>query len=258
MIRLAANLGVGMLWPDLALPDRMKAAALAGFGAIEMQFPYDDVDPQTVRELSQQLNLRLLGINSPPGDMTRGEMGLAALPGREAAFMESIDRAIGYCKLAGFHSIHVMAGNVSAFPRETCQRIFTENLRRAADLAELDSITLLLEPLNRRDRPNYFYSTVDEGIAALVDIARPNVRLQFDAYHAGIHSRDVIGALQRSWPWVGHIQIAAVPDRGEPDRSEVNMTAVMQAADALGYSGWISCEYCPRGDTDEGLVWMRQ
>lgn len=256
MIRLAANLGVGMLWPDLALPDRMKAAARAGFGAIEMQFPYDDIDPRTVRELSQQLKLKLLGINSPPGDVTRDEMGLAAIPGREAEFIESIEKAICYCQLAGFHSIHVMAGNSAAFPRQICQRTFKHNLRRAADLAELHDITLLLEPLNRRDRPNYFYSTVDQGIAALADIARPNVRLQFDAYHAGIHSTDVVGALRRSWPWVGHIQIAAVPDRGEPDRGEIDMTAVMQTAETLGYSGWISCEYCPRGDTDEGLVWM--
>jgi hydroxypyruvate isomerase len=255
MIRFAANLG--MLWPGLPLPDRMAAAARAGFGAVEAQFPYD-IAPQIVRQLAQQLNLTLLGINSPPGDMARGELGFAALPGQEAAFMESIEKAIEYCELAGFRSIHVMAGNVSTLPRAACRDVFTANLRRAADVAALHNIQLLLEPLNRVDHPGYFYGTVDEGIAALVDIARPNVKLQFDAYHAGVHCRDVIAALRRSWPWVGHIQIAAVPDRGEPDQGEVDMAAVIGAAAELGYSGWISCEYRPRGDTDEGLAWMRR
>jgi hydroxypyruvate isomerase len=235
----------------------MEAAARAGFGAVETQFPYD-VAPQTVRRLSQQLNLELLGINSPPGDLARGELGFAALPGRETEFMEGIERAIDYCKIAGFLSIHVMAGNTSGLPREASRKLFTDNLRRAADLATLHGIKLLLEPLNRVDHPHYFYGTIDEGIAALTEIDHPNVKLQFDAYHAGMHCRDVIEALQRSWPWVGHIQIAAVPDRGEPDQGEVDIPAVMHAADQLGYSGWISCEYRPRGDTDEGLVWMRR
>lgn len=255
MRRFAANLG--MLWPGLPLPDRMEAAARAGFGAVEVQFPYETA-PQTVRHLSQRLGLELLGLNSPPGDLARGELGFAALPGREAAFTESIERAIDYCKLAGFRSIHVMAGNVSGRAREACRDTFTDNLRRAADVAALHGITLLLEALNRVDYPDYFYGTVEEGIAALTDIARPNVKLQFDAYHAGVHCRDVVSALQRSWPWVGHIQIAAVPDRGEPDQGEVDITAVMRAAETLGYSGWISCEYRPRGDTDEGLAWMRR
>jgi len=255
MTRFAANLG--LLWPGLPLPDRIEAAARAGFRAVEMQFPYE-VPPQIVRHLSQRLNLELLGINSPPGDLARGELGLAALPGREAAFMESIGRALEYCEIAGFHSIHVMAGNVSGLPRETCRDVFMNNLRRAADAAAPHGVTLLLEPLNRVDYPDYFYGTVDEGIAALGDIARPNVRLQFDAYHAGVDCRDVVAALQRSWSWVGHIQIAAVPDRGEPDQGEVDMFAVIRAADMLGYTGWIGCEYRPRGDTDEGLAWMRR
>jgi hydroxypyruvate isomerase len=255
MIRFAANLG--MLWPGLPLPDRMAAAARAGFAAVETQFPYD-TDPRLVRQLSRQLNLTLLGINSPPGDVARGELGFAAVPGKESEFMESVERAIEYCELAGFDSIHVMAGNVSAFPREVCRGVFTANLRRAADVASRQGLKLLLEPLNAVDHPGYFYATIDEGIAALTDIARPNVKLQFDAYHIGVHSRDVVAALERSWPLVGHIQIAAVPDRGEPDQGEVDMAAVMRAADRLGYSGWISCEYRPRGDTDEGLAWMRQ
>lgn len=255
MIRFAANLG--LLWPGLPLTGRMEAAARAGFAAIETQFPYD-TSPVAVRRLSNELNISLLGINSPPGDVVGGEMGFAALPGRENDFMDSIDQAIEYCGVSGFRSIHVMAGNVSAYPSNDCRQVFVSNLGWAAARASQYGIKLLIEPLNKFDRPDYFYSTIDEGISVLADIAHPNVRLQFDAYHAGIYCRDVVAALRRGWQWIGHIQIAAVPDRGEPDESEVDMIAVIRTAEALGYSGWISCEYCPRKDTDQGLGWMRR
>jgi 2-dehydrotetronate isomerase len=116
----------------------------------------------------------------------------------------------------------------------------------------------LLEPLNPRDNPGYFYSTVAEGAALIQELAIPNVRLQFDVYHVAVTEGDVLKKLETHLPIIGNIQIAAVPSRAEPDEGEIAYPAIFAAVDALGYTGWVGCEYRPRGDTDAGLRWMKQ
>jgi hydroxypyruvate isomerase len=56
---------------------------------------------------------------------------------------------------------------------------------------------------------------------------------------------------------IGHVQVAAVPSRAEPDEGEVNYPALFQMIDRTGYAGWIGCEYRPRGRTEDGLGWCQ-
>jgi hydroxypyruvate isomerase len=147
---------------------------------------------------------------------------------------------------------------VSQWSRASCSDVFTRNLCWAADQALTFGITLLLEPLNEANHPDYFYHTIEEAAVALRYIARPNVKLQFDTYHVGMQGGDTVGALHRHWPLIGHVQIASVPDRGEPKCSDSDIVEVMHAVDSLGYNGWIGCEYRPRDDTDAGLGWIAQ
>jgi hydroxypyruvate isomerase len=151
-----------------------------------------------------------------------------------------------------------MAGNVSPPDRQRARAVFADNLRAAAAEAAAHNLTLLLEPLNPRDNPGYFYSTVSEAVSLLEELSLPNIKLQFDVYHVAVSEGDVLTKLKRYMPVIGNIQIAAVPTRAEPDEGEIAYPAIFAAIDTLEYKGWVGCEYRPRGDTDEGLKWMTE
>jgi len=252
--RFSANLG--LLWRDRPLLQRIEAAARAGFRAIEMHWPYD-VPAAEVATLAQRRALTILGINTAPGDFARGERGLGAVPGRESDFQATVEQSIAYCIGCGANAIHVMAGNVATSDRQQARAVFVENLRVAATKAAAHELLLLLEPLNPRDNPGYFYSTLAEAVSLIDELALPNIKLQFDVYHVGVSEGDVLTKLKRYMPVVGNVQVAAVPTRAEPDEGEIAYPAIFAAVDALGYAGWIGCEYVPRDDTDAGLKWTR-
>jgi hydroxypyruvate isomerase len=252
--RFSAN--IGLLWADRPLPQRLEAAARAGFRAVEMHFPYD-VAAAEVAEVARRRELTLLGINTAPGDLARGERGLGALPGRERDFQAAVDQSIAYCLACGARAVHVMAGNVAPAERPGARTVFANNLRVAAAKAAAQGLRLLLEPLNPRDNPGYFYSTLAAAVALIEELGLANIKLQFDVYHVAISEGDVLSKLERYMPLIGNVQIAAVPTRAEPDEGEIAYPAIFAALDALGYSGWVGCEYRPRSDTDAGLGWMK-
>ena len=251
MIRFAAN--IGFLWPDRPLLQRMAAAAKAGFRAVEMHFPYD-VPPRDVAEVARRDGLTLLGINTATG--RPGERGLGAVAGREPDFQAAFDQSIEYCVASGATAIHAMAGNVPSEDYAHARTVFLGNLRAAATRAARHDLTVLLEPLNPRDSPGYFYSTVGQAASLIAELGLPNVRLQFDVYHVAIAEGDVLTKLGRHMPIIGNVQIAGVPSRAEPDEGEIAYSAVFARLAELGYGGWVGCEYRPRAATDDGLRWL--
>jgi hydroxypyruvate isomerase len=251
MPRFAANLGY--LFTERALIERVDAAARAGFAAIELQFPYD-VSTADMRAAIARSKLTMLGLNTLPGERA-GEFGLAAVPGREKDWRILFDRALAYISAVGGSAIHCLAGKVGPEQRPAAERVFVENLMRAADLAAEKNVTLLIEPINDRDRPNYFLNRVEHAADIIAKAARPNLRMQFDFYHVQIMGGDLIRRLEAHLPLIGHLQCSAVPSRHEPDEGEVNYPAIFEAVDRLGFSGWIGAEYRPRGRTEDGLAW---
>ncbi|HMF20892.1 MAG TPA: TIM barrel protein [Pseudolabrys sp.] len=251
MPRFAANLGY--LFTDRPLLERISAAAAAGFKAIELQFPYD-VPATAVKAAIEKNKLTILGLNTPRGER-EGEFGLAAVPGRERDWQVLFGRALDYANTIGASAVHCLAGKVAPEQRPAADRVFVDNLARAADMAAAKNIRLLIEPINGRDRPNYFLNHVEHAADVIGKIGKSNIRIQFDFYHAQIVGGDLIHRLEKFLPVVGHLQCAAVPSRHEPDEGEINYPAVFEAVDKFGYQGWIGAEYRPRGRTEDGLSW---
>ena len=254
MPRFAANLGY--LFTDRPLLERIDAAAAAGFQAIELQFPYD-VPASAVKSAIERNKLTILGLNTSPGER-EGEFGLAAVPGREKDWQVLFTRALDYASAIGASAIHCLAGKVAPEQRPAADRVFVDNLTRAADLAAAKKITLLIEPINSRDRPNYFLNHVEHAADIIARAGVQNIRMQFDFYHVQIVGGDLIYRLEKFFPVIGHLQCAAVPSRHEPDEGEINYPAVFEAVDKLGYRGWIGAEYRPRARTEDGLGWARK
>lgn len=252
MPRFAANLSV--LFAERPLIERFGAAAASGFKAVEIQAPYDCAPAAAKAEIERH-GLIQLGINTASG--REKERGVAALPGREKDFDAIFQQALDYVVAIGGTQIHCLAGVVAPEQRPAAEKTFVANISRAADLASEKNIRVLIEPVNHRDVPNFFLSRVEHAADIISKIGKPNVRMQFDFYHAQIVGGDLIKRFEQHLPVVGHVQFASVPGRHEPDEGEVNYPAIFAMLDEIGYSGWVGCEYRPRGRTEEGLGWAR-
>jgi hydroxypyruvate isomerase len=261
MPRFAAN--ISTLYPEHPLLDRIGAAARDGFAAVEVQSPYA-VGATEVRRALAEARAQLVLMNAPQGDMDAGERGLAALPGREAQFEASIAEALDYARTVGAPRVHVMAGKPAAAvdPAEA-ERVFVRNLRHACAIFAPHGIRVMIEPINTRDMPGYFLTTPEQADAVIAHAGAADLALQFDVYHAQIMVGDVSKRIERLFARIGHVQVAGVPERHEPDTGEVNYPAVFRLLDRLGYAGWVGCEYRPArgaapGGTSAGLGWLRR
>ena len=255
MPRFAANLT--MMYGEHAFLDRFEAAAKDGFRAVEFLFPYE-FDAHEIRSRLDAHGLTQILFNAPPGDWEKGERGLASLPKREKEFQASIWRALRYAAVLGNERLHVMAGLIEpGLLRGVHRDVYVENIAWAAAQAAAQGITILIEPINGRDMPGYFIHRQDEAHAICQEIGAPNLRVQFDLYHAQIVEGDLTVKLRHQIARIGHIQVASVPDRHEPDEGELNCPHLFRLLDELGYSGWIGCEYRPRAGTSAGLLWLR-
>ena len=236
--------------PTARCSARIDAAAAAGFRAVEMHWPYD-MPAEDVRDACARQGLTLLALNTPTGEA--GEFGLGAVPGRVEAFREGFRQAAAYARDAGAGAIHVMAGKTAGGDRAEAETVFADNLVWAS--AEAPDLTLLLEPINRVDQPDYFYSTIPEAAALLFRLGLPTAGILFDAYHVAMGGADPLAAFEAYLPRIRHVQIAAVPSRAEPDEGEIDYSDFFKTVDRRGYRGWVGCEYKPRAGTDTGLAW---
>jgi 2-dehydrotetronate isomerase len=258
MPRFAANLS--MMYAELPFLERFGAAARDGFDAVEFLFPYE-WPAATLAALLDEHKLRQVLFNAWPGDFAKGERGIGGLPGREAEFRSGFERALEYAAALACPRVHVMAGLVPAgTARETMGPVYLENLDWAARRADDANVDVLIEPINTRDIPGYFLNRQDEAHAVIAEIGSPRLKVQMDLYHCQIVEGDVAMKLRHYLPTgrVGHLQIAGVPLRHEPDVGEVNYPYLFEVIDELGYDGWIGCEYRPAGPTSSGLGWLRR
>ncbi len=251
MTRFSANLG--FLFADRPLPEAIRAAKAAGFDAVECHWPYDS-PAGDVKAALDETGLPMLGLNTRRGDVAAGDNGLSAIPGRADEALAAIDEAVSYAAEIGAGAIHVMAGyGEGAAAHET----FVRNLRVAGKKAAVHGIGILIEPLNRFDAPGCFLKTTSQARAIIEEVAVPNLKLMFDCYHVGRTEGDVIARLNENLPVIGHIQFAAVPDRGAPDHGKVDYRKVFAEIEALGWTGPLGAEYKPGGKTEDTLGWMK-
>lgn len=254
-LKFAANLS--FLYQDLPFLDRIAAAAKDGFEGVEYLFPYDF----SATEIKQRLvdnGIEQALFNAPPGNWAGGERGIASLPGREQEFKDSITRAIEYAGVLGNKRVHVMAGLLPA-NADRAERLdrYTRNVGWAAEQARGAGLTVVLEPINQRDMPSYLLSYQRDALDVVRAVSADNLKVQFDCYHVQIMEGDVVMKLRAMFDHIGHIQIASVPSRNEPDGEELNYPFIFQELDQLGYQGWVGCEYKARAATSDGLQWLR-
>lgn len=255
MPRFAANLS--MMFNEHPFLDRFDAAAKAGFTGVEFLFPYEYPAAALKQRLAANGLTQAL-FNMPPGDWSKGERGLAALPGRHAQFRDGVKLALDYAVTLGCKLVHCMAGIVPAeVAPVTAAAIYAANLAWAGEQAVAAGVRLAIEPINHRDMPGYYLNTEAQGAAIVEAIGFDKVGLQFDVYHCQTTEGDITKRMEKHLPLIVHMQIADVPGRNEPGTGEIGWPFVFRRMDELGYTGWVGLEYRPAGDTVAGLAWRK-
>ena len=254
MPKFAANLT--MLFTELPFLARFQAAATAGFDAVELQFPYG-FDKAVIAETARGAGVRVILHNLPSGDWNSGERGIACLPDRVAEFRAGVATAINYATALGCSRLNCLAGlTIDGVDPARQRAVLIDNLRfAAAALADAD-LQLVLEPVNDIDVPRFFLPTTQLALAVIDEVGAPNLHLQYDLYHQQRMGGELAATLESHFDRIGHIQLADNPGRHEPGTGEINYPYLFNRIDALGYTGWIGCEYKPAATTIAGLTWL--
>lgn len=254
MLRFVANLG--MFFTDSPLLGRIRLAAEAGFRVVEIWMP-DEVEPSQIARAATAAGVGILQFNLALGDYFGGERGLLALPGREAAFRESITDALRYADLLGARQVNCLAGNrLPDMDLQAQLDCLAANLTWATPILERHDLRLNIEPLSEPANPHYLFHRPHDLFALLDGLDLSHVGVQYDLYHAQLAEGNLVATLRQHIGRIGHIQAADAPDRHQPGTGEINFRYVFGQIEALGYAGHIGLEYAPTGSTVDSLRWL--
>ena len=246
-----------MLFNEVPFLQRFAAAKQAGFEAVEYAFPYA-YDKNELEQALATNGLRQVLHNLPPGNWDAGDRGFACHPGREAEFRESVQRGIKYAQALRCPQVNCLAGKLpDGVDRDAARVCFVANLQYAAAQLKSAGIRLLIEPINFYDVPGFFLNTTAQAVELLDAVGSDNLRVQYDIYHAQRMEGELAATMRKHLSRIGHMQLADNPGRNEPGTGEINYAFLFRHLDAIGYQGWIGCEYKPAGNTAAGLGWFK-
>lgn len=257
-LRFCANLNF-MFTECADLLGRYRLARTAGFTGVEGPFPPDQVTVDELAAVCRETGLEQVLMNIALGDAPEGQFGCAAIPGQETNFRTNLERTVKYAKAVNCKKIHIMAGKLTSPPSAEHDSTYVKNLKTAASILEQNNIVGVIEPINKYALPGYYLACYKKAIGVLQEVNSPNLKLMFDIYHAQHIRGDITKGFHEYGPFIGHVQLAQVPSRHEPDsEGELNYQYVLQTLAASGYADdWVGCEYKPRAGTEAGLGWLR-
>jgi hydroxypyruvate isomerase len=252
-MRFAAN--VSILFKEAPFLERFGRAAAAGLSAVEFWWPPDPVDE--VEAAIREAGLEVALFNFYAGDMPAGDRGLPSDPERHGEFRENVPVALELAERLGCNKLNALVG-LDKGDRDGQLALAADNIAWAADQAAQIGAEVLIEAVNTFENGPYLIPTTRDALAFIDRIDRPNVRLQYDAYHMQRMEGNLVATITEHIDRIAHIQVADSPGRGEPGTGEINYPFVFGAIESLGYEGWIGLEYNPTTTTEESLAWLKE
>lgn len=253
-LKFCANLSF-MFQECTLILDRYGLAKQCGFKGVECAFLYSYPVEQVV-QAKKESGLEQILINVNPGDLEKGELGFAAIPGKEDVFRDSLQQAIDYCKALECKLIHIMAGKVPN-PTEENDRVYKQNLTLAAEMLKDQNLVGVVEAINSVSIPGYYLNDFQKALDVVKKINSPHIKVLADLFHFQMMKADLQKSITEAYPYIGHVQVAQAPNRNEPDTlGEIDYKHVFSLLESLGYDGWIGLEYKPASDTKTGLKWI--
>lgn len=255
MLKFTANLS--LLFTEVTLIDRFKAAKQHSFEAVEIQFPYE-LSAETLQLMLQDTGLKLVLFNVAADDLMQGGEGLACVPEKREQFRHALSQAVDYARLLKPEAINILAGRCFDNRRlAEYLQTFKENLLLAADTFAPLGIKTVFEAINTHDMPSFIIHSGEQMLEILVELQHPNLFMQYDIYHASRMGENPQQFIYQHTDKIGHIQFADCPNRGQPNTGQIDFQQLFKVIEQSSYTGWLGAEYKPVGTTAESLSWFR-
>jgi hydroxypyruvate isomerase len=253
MLRFCANLS--LLFSEVELPKRFKAAKDAGFNAVEIQFPYS-LPARQIQQILAEQQLKLVLFNVDADDLLQGGEGLACVPQKKDQFKYAVEQTFKYAELLKPDVINVLPGRCLdetkiGYYLET----FLQNLEYALETFSPLGIKTVFEAINTVDMPHFIISSGTQMLTVLADINHRDLFMQYDIYHADKMNENYAKFIQEYSTRIGHIQFADNPGRGEPGTGAIDFQTLFNLIDNSAYQGWVGAEYKPVTSTLNSLNW---
>jgi hydroxypyruvate isomerase len=255
MPNFSANLT--MIFNEVDFPDRFRAAAKAGFKAVEFLLPYA-YDKNQLADIVKKNGLQVVLFNMPMGDLSAGDRGLACDPARVGEFQDGVGKAIDYALTLRCSQIHCMPGlRPRGVSEEKMRETYIASLQFAGKELAKHGMRILIEAINTIDIPGFYLNYSHQAFDIMHYANVPNLFFQYDIYHMQIMEGNLAPTIEKNLAKIGHIQLADTPGRHEPGTGEINYNFLLPHLDKIGYQGWIGCEYRPATTTEAGLGWLK-
>jgi hydroxypyruvate isomerase len=236
-----------MLWTvfrDLPFEQRLEKMAEAGYAAVELVGEFEKWSDDDFRRINAKK--KSLGITF---DATAGLSKGIVDPRARDAFLVELNTFVRTAQKLECPAIIVLSGNrVENLPKEAHHDACVEALKRAADVAAKQNLTLLLENIDQEENPRYYLTSVAEGFEIVRKVGNPHVKFLYDFYHEQISEGNLIKKLKENIDLVGLVHIADVPGRHQPGTGEINYASIYRKLAELKYSGYAAMEFIPQGD----------
>ncbi|MGC6582622.1 MAG: TIM barrel protein [Akkermansiaceae bacterium] len=189
--------------------------------------------------------------------------------GHHAECFAALEKAMEATSAAGFANVMTFTGmadtskeeNGGVVDAEEGMKNCIEGYKKMVQIAEKRKVTMVIEPLNSKvaeammGHPGYQGDHIDYCVEIVKAVGSPSLKVLFDAYHVQIMDGDLIRRIDQHREFIGHVQIAGNPGRGEiGDDQEINYRGVMKALLRVGYQGYVGHEWIPKGGAVKGLI----
>lgn len=246
-----------MLFTELPLLERFKAAKQAGFNAVEIQFPYV-LPAEQIQAVLQENALKLVLFNVDADNLLQGGEGLAAVPEKTGQFKAAVEQAMQYAEVLQPALINVLPGRcLNPVRLAEYQQTLLENLHYTADAFAEIGVSTVFEAVNSHDMPGFIVDDAQKMLSVLAELSKPNLRMQFDIYHMSRMQEDCAALISQHIDKIGHFQFADCPGRGQPGTGNVNFAELFKLIDESAYQGWLGAEYKPMTSTLDSFDWLK-
>lgn len=254
MLKFAANLS--LLFTELELSQRFKAASHHGFQAVEIQFPYA-LSPAQLKTLLKAAEVKLILFNVAADDLLQGGEGLACVPDKQVQFKQAVQQALAYAEELQPVAINVLPGRCHHPQRlADYKATLADNLYYAAEAFASVGVKTVFEAINSVDMPGFIITSGQHMLDMLAQVQHPNLLMQYDIYHATKMAGTPDAFISQHAGQIGHIQFADCPGRGQPGTGTIDFKHLFSVIEQSAYGGWLGAEYLPVGSTADSLAWL--
>jgi hydroxypyruvate isomerase len=239
------SLCIEPIFEDVDFYDRIKLAAEAGLDAIEF-WDCSNKDCAKVGKLARQEKLAV-------AICCLGDAWGRRLTGDPAAVVSYFKEMVPRLRDMDCHAVIGLSGDLDG-KADTQKNILIENLKRLAEVAEKEKITVCVEALNSiRDHKGYYLDSSTVGFEIMKCVNSPYIKLLYDIYHMQIMEGNVIENVTANIAYIGHFHSAGVPGRNEHQNGETDYVNVQKTIEKTTYDKYFGLEYWPAYDNKKSL-----